>query len=454
MLLFPPQIKIKEGEGFTPENDTFNRKEFGESLARLVKHADDALVIGLDAPWGEGKTTFVKQWQGLLKNDFEIDSIYFDAFAHDYQYDPLAVLADEFYAFIDQKTSTEESDDFWQEQKPSYLEGAANWVASKAPAVGKIFGAGIGAFSAACSGGGGPETDAATAGAAATGEVTGEQIEAIFKARQEAKRGLKGFRDSLKTIGKELRERQNKPLVFIIDELDRCRPDFALDLIEKVKHVFSVPGIVFVLVYNKEQMCGHIECRYGAKVQSQIYLNKFINIETMLPKNKNISQLHYDDSNKFIEFVSSRMDLRLDYKAVKLLTFYSSKKDIALREVEKLLTSVSIAKSSLRKSLSEWDNLICGLCLIHLLEPSIFKKLLVKEQCWQECETFFEFNSTPEHFDNQTGEFGYFKLTWHSILNPQATPDERHRFADHRYNINDLVPIYCKSLLRFLPETN
>lgn len=94
MRIFPPPVEIKEDEGFTQRNDIFKRRFFGESLARLVMTAEDALVIGLDAPWGEGKTTFVKQWIGLLREDqFGIDSIYFDAFAHDYCDKPLEALS-------------------------------------------------------------------------------------------------------------------------------------------------------------------------------------------------------------------------------------------------------------------------------------------------------------------------------------------------------------------------
>lgn len=66
MLLFPPPLEIGEDEGGTPENDIFKRKGFGESLARLVGRAHDALVTGLDAPWGEGKTTAIRMWKVYL----------------------------------------------------------------------------------------------------------------------------------------------------------------------------------------------------------------------------------------------------------------------------------------------------------------------------------------------------------------------------------------------------
>ncbi len=87
MKLTVPPLQIEQNAGFTPEKDIFNRKDFGQNLLNLITNVDDELVIALDAPWGEGKTTFIKMWQGMLAQE-EIKSIYFDAFANDYQKEP------------------------------------------------------------------------------------------------------------------------------------------------------------------------------------------------------------------------------------------------------------------------------------------------------------------------------------------------------------------------------
>lgn len=51
----------------------------------------------------------------------------------------------------------------------------------------------------------------------------------------------------------QIHEESGKKILFIIDELDRARPDFSLDLLEKIKHIFSVQGVIFLLVVNREQ---------------------------------------------------------------------------------------------------------------------------------------------------------------------------------------------------------
>ena len=61
----------------------------------------------------------------------------------------------------------------------------------------------------------------------------------------EFKEALQGFASS----GED-----GRPLVIFVDELDRCRPDFALDVLEKVKHVFDVSSVFFVFAVNKEEL--------------------------------------------------------------------------------------------------------------------------------------------------------------------------------------------------------
>lgn len=89
MRLITPEIVIDPQETF--KNDCLGRKPFAEQLTSLVMNIEDNLVISLDAQWGDGKTTFVKMWQGFLEEN-EIRSTYFDASANDYFDDPFVAL--------------------------------------------------------------------------------------------------------------------------------------------------------------------------------------------------------------------------------------------------------------------------------------------------------------------------------------------------------------------------
>ena len=72
------------------------------------------------------------------------------------------------------------------------------------------------------------------------------------------------------------------PLVFIIDELDRCRPTFAIELLERVKHIFDIPDMVFVLGINRNELCSSIRSVYG-EIDADTYLRRFFDMEFLLP---------------------------------------------------------------------------------------------------------------------------------------------------------------------------
>ena len=63
-----------------------------------------------------------------------------------------------------------------------------------------------------------------------------------------------------------------RPLVVVIDELDRCRPDYAISLLEIVKHFFSVPNIHFILGVNLDALCHSVKVRYGESFDGRGYL--------------------------------------------------------------------------------------------------------------------------------------------------------------------------------------
>ena len=81
MKIIVPPMTVAVDDAF--KNDALDRQPFGEALLNIVTRSKDELVVSIDGRWGEGKTTFVKMWRGLLKKH-NIPSIYIDAFANDY----------------------------------------------------------------------------------------------------------------------------------------------------------------------------------------------------------------------------------------------------------------------------------------------------------------------------------------------------------------------------------
>ena len=75
----------------------------------------------------------------------------------------------------------------------------------------------------------------------------------------------------------------NRPLIIIIDELDRCRPSYAVELLEVAKHVFAVDHIVFVLAVNRSQLSHSVKALYGNDFDAYGYLRRFFDVDFRLP---------------------------------------------------------------------------------------------------------------------------------------------------------------------------
>ena len=91
------------------------------------------------------------------------------------------------------------------------------------------------------------------------------------------------LKNELAKLSKKVADRTSHPLVFIIDELDRCRPTFAIELLERVKHIFDVPNMVFVFGLNRDELCKSLASVYG-DIKTDVYLRRFFDFEFNLPE--------------------------------------------------------------------------------------------------------------------------------------------------------------------------
>lgn len=92
-----------------------------------------------------------------------------------------------------------------------------------------------------------------------------------------ARQAVDELTSSLESLVKQLESSgRYPPIVIIIDELDRCRPNYAVKVLEEVKHIFDVPGLVFVLGINGHQLANSISHAYGPQFDGTSYLQRFI----------------------------------------------------------------------------------------------------------------------------------------------------------------------------------
>jgi len=95
---------------------------------------------------------------------------------------------------------------------------------------------------------------------------------------KSASAAIPQLRSALTQIIKNIKGDEKGPPIFVfVDELDRCNPQYAISLLEEIKHLFDVPGVVFVLGMEPSQLCKSIEGAYGAGFDAAAYLERLIN---------------------------------------------------------------------------------------------------------------------------------------------------------------------------------
>ena len=376
MKIVTPPIIVNENESF--EQDVLGRSDFGQSLLNLISQSNDELVISLDGKWGEGKTTFVKMWQGMLTQS-HIPNIYIDAFANDYIDDAFIAVASAITTYIEEnsvKPNEKKTKEFIEKAKHVGVQ-LLSWTAKvgiKASALGAIKDSDIEELKDI-------KADVAKGLSTVVGDFVGERLVSHKKDVEQ----LQSFKDLLSEIPVLLSSEGDKPFVIIIDELDRCKPTYAVELIEKVKHLFSVKNVVFVLVMHRKQLEEAVKCIYGENIDAHTYLQKFINIEATLPKktgdrqnndidlyNKKLFHLHQ------IETWGDDKDL-LDSVEVLAKHF-----NLSLRQLERVYTNLAVFYASSVKNQLRLVTIVSFLAVVKVVEPSIYEGLLHQRVTYEE----------------------------------------------------------------------
>jgi predicted KAP-like P-loop ATPase len=118
----------------------------------------------------------------------------------------------------------------------------------------------------------------------AVADAAGAGVKDAIELFSKEKEVIQKFRSSLAALAAEVAKAEGGGrLVVFLDELDRCRPDYALRTLERMKHVFGVEGVVFVLFIDREQLGASLRHIYGDGLNDHEYLKRFIDNECRLP---------------------------------------------------------------------------------------------------------------------------------------------------------------------------
>lgn len=365
VFLFEFMIKQRDGmETQTLEKPTFDtqdefkRKPIAENIIRLLTSDIDLSPMVIDGGWGTGKTEFCQKLIRLMQQQHpDYQPVYIDAFRSDHSGEPLlALLAEIIKACTPEDTGEQPSEQ--RKDLTKEIAKAAGFVmktVAKA-AVGHVLKQNtadlVEEFQQIRNGNQDANslaetvTDAATTIASYTIDAT---VEALLKEQIEAEKNLETLRACLKRLAAA------KPIILFIDELDRCRPDYAVDMLEVIKHVFDVENVKIVLVTNTKQLCAAINHRYGMEVDAQKYLDKFLKYSFALP-DKVVAPFGMRQALVSVEYfkqliqnsrMASELQALIDEHnlTIKFISDMIERNGLSLRETERLVRFLEIYHS-------------------------------------------------------------------------------------------------------------
>ncbi|SMX44398.1 KAP family P-loop NTPase fold protein [Octadecabacter ascidiaceicola] len=284
--------------------DLLNVRARGETFTNLIKSIDDSKVISIEAGFGRGKTFFREAWAKHLKAEGEV-VIQIDAQKSDHSGDPVVTFIGALVEALGPKDETTAS-----KLKKSGLKWAA--VGGRAVA-GAVIGRAVdGVIEAAGQAAAGDEDTSAPLETLVDGvgdglskvakQLIATQMKAEKARAEELPQQLDNLRfaltmkDGENAETKVKREKKNGPdrVVILIDELDRCHPDYVIALLEAMKLVFDRAGYVFVLMVNAKHLERLANHRFGKPEQDdkdddhEEYLEKFVDIRLSLGTTKEV----------------------------------------------------------------------------------------------------------------------------------------------------------------------
>lgn len=349
-------------------NCKLGRESYAKVLTDIVRTNPDGFVLAIDNKWGAGKTTFVSMWRHMLENENNgFKTLYFNAWENDFENNPFVAITAELKELLKNDTS---------ETYKEVLKKGSKISKAVIPSVMK----------------------------AIVKRYAGEDIADIMKDYSEGvlesfkedidsyverKKNIKEFHHDLENY--IIENSDGKPIVFIIDELDRCRPNYAVSVLENVKHLFSVKGIVFVLSIDKEQL-GHAICgAYGSdKIDSNEYLRRFIDVEYSLPQPEIRNYVSFlIDTCKLNEFfnieVRKNEGLREEKNGfIDFSCFLFQFKNLSLRQQEKIMIHVGVTLRSFTGNAYILPDLLLYLIYLKLFESDFYNQIKRKELTHQE----------------------------------------------------------------------
>ena len=335
-------------------DDVLNRSQLAESLTNLVKTQTDPFTISIHGHWGTGKTFLLQRWQRDLQT-LGLQALYFNAWEDDFCDDPLLAILGQL-------------SEYFEESRLNRLGSIA-----------------IGAAVVLL------RQTAQTLLKSTTGlslEIPKNESSTLLEQYLDQRKSKDQLKQHLTTLAEAVRAKTGYPLVFIIDELDRCRPTFAIELLEKVKHICDVQNMVFVFGINRGELSKSLCSIYG-EIDAAVYLRRFFDIEFSIPEADAAAFCRYVMDrfglpkifSTFISAANSRVHSD-EYRVLSdIVPLVWSRFGLSLRDIENCVASIAFVARNLSSGYRVHPAILVLLIPIRLKNRELYERF-VQHQCF------------------------------------------------------------------------
>ena len=341
------------------KNCQLSREKYSIPLNSLIETYSEGFVLAINNRWGSGKTTFIKMWQQNLINQ-NYKTIYFNAWENDFENNPLIALMGELKSISEKKSEIKFQSVI---KKGAILSKSIVPILAKSIANKYIDSETV--------------KDAISAMTAGTIDLFTNDVNEY----NNKKKTISEFKTELSEFIST--ESNGKPIIFIIDELDRCRPNYSVSILEQIKHFFSIPNIIFILSIDKIQLSHAVRGVYGnIDIDANEYLKRFIDIEYSIPEPK--SDLFYKYLYNYYEFDdffnsplrTKHRELNKDKELfLKTCEILFSNNNVTLRQQEKIFIQARVSLKTFRDNNYVMPQIFLLLIFLKIMKFNFYQKI-------------------------------------------------------------------------------
>ena len=272
-------------EGYQ-EKDKLKRGGFANSITSVLRNAnklkrdDDrqSFVLAIDASWGSGKSFFLNYLVDHLKSlnnadhaSHDPDNICIPLLYNAWEYDYWESAFDPFVSNLFKKNF--HANFSGEDLQESATEGMFKSILDISMKLGKGF------VAKKCGDIFGEDTVKELLTKDQLIEYIGYASDVPMLPLFQLHKDIEALRNGLAKVAKS-----PKHIIFLIDELDRAKPLFAIQTLEIIKHIFDSPRISYIFALDMEQLSHTVKSVYGDGIDSIGYLQRFFDVVMPMPQ--------------------------------------------------------------------------------------------------------------------------------------------------------------------------